>query len=102
MSSLRLLFSRRQRLTKKSEFDMLYATGSKRTVGPFFIHKVNNTLGYSRLGLSVPRRVGNAVVRNAIKRVCREAFRECQHELSIGIDIVITIRPHEKKKFFRI
>ena len=99
MNPLRFLFSRRQRLTKKSEFDVLYAIGSKRTVGPLLIHKVNNNLGYSRLGLSVPSRVGNAVVRNAIKRLCREAFRECQYDLSTGIDIVITIRPHEKKSF---
>lgn len=87
-----------QKLTKKSEFDLLYATGSKRTVGPLLIHKNKNDLEYSRLGLSISKRVGNAVMRNRIKRLCREAFRQSKDDLPNGLDVLITIRPHSTLK----
>jgi len=91
----RCRFRRSQRLTRKSEFAAMYEHGSRRTVGPLLIHVLQNQRGYSRLGLSVPKRVGNAVQRNRIKRRCREAFRLSQHELPTGIDILLTVRPHE-------
>jgi len=91
------LFTRKQRLTKKSDFASMYASASKRTVGPLLIHKKQNTLGYSRLGLSIPKRVGTATKRNSIKRLCREAFRLSQFDIPTGIDVLITIRPHEPK-----
>ncbi len=91
---MRYPFSRCQRLTKKSEFEALYSTGLKRTVGPLLIHRKPNALSHSRLGLSVPRRVGNAVQRNKLKRLCREAFRLLNSSLPKHMDILITVRPH--------
>lgn len=73
----------------------MYKEGARRTAGPLLIHTLRNQHTYSRLGLSVPKRVGNAVQRNRIKRRCREAFRLSQHILPTGIDILLTIRPHE-------
>lgn len=98
MSIIRQLFARKQRLTKKSEFASMYASGAMRTVGPLLIHRKENSLGYSRLGLSIPKRVGNAAARNRMKRMCREAFRLSQHDIPIGIDVVITVRPHDSKE----
>ncbi len=92
--STRFLFPRKQKLTKKSDFTALYSSGIKKTEGPLLIHRKQNEFGYSRLGLSVPKRVGNAVSRNRIKRLCREAFRQVQHDIQTPIDIVITVRPH--------
>jgi ribonuclease P protein component len=47
----------------------------------------------SRLGISVHRKVGNAVHRNRIKRIVREAFRLHREIFPQSSDIVFTIRP---------
>lgn len=60
------------------------AAGSKRrAVG----HSSN-----TRLGLSVSRRVGNAVVRNRVKRAIREWFRHSRSEFEEDVDIVVIAR----------
>ncbi len=52
-----------------------------------------NDLPRSRLGLSVSKRIGNAVKRNRVKRLLREAFRLNQHDLPVGLDIICVAKP---------
>ena len=47
---------------------------------------------HSRLGLSVSRRVGNAVARNRIKRAIREWFRSSRDHIADDVDIVVIAR----------
>ena len=51
-----------------------------------------NDLGRTRLGTSVSKKVGNSVVRHHWKRLIREAFRLQQHELPIGLDLIVLPR----------
>ena len=52
-----------------------------------------NSLGHARLGLAVGvRSAGNAVNRNRVKRVVREAFRHIHQELP-AVDLVVNARP---------
>ncbi len=48
-----------------------------------------NGAPYSRLGITVPKRVGKAVRRNRIKRLVREFFRRNRHTLAESWDINI-------------
>jgi ribonuclease P protein component len=48
--------------------------------------------GRPRLGVTVSRRVGNAVVRNRVKRRIREWFRRSQRLLAPRVDLVVIAR----------
>ena len=52
-----------------------------------------STDGGARLGLTVSRRVGDAVRRNRVKRRIREVFRQSRGALPCGVDLVVVARP---------
>lgn len=63
------------RLTKAEQFDSVYNAG-KSAADRFLVFKtMANGLEVSRFGISVGKRVGNAVVRNRVKRRLREIIR---------------------------
>lgn len=100
-STPRFLYRQRHRLTHNREFQAVYAAKLKKPVGPLVVFGLENDLGHPRLGLSVGRRVGGAVTRNAIKRRLREAFRHLAQawpEDAPGLDLVIVVRPHAARK----
>lgn len=85
-------FSKANRLLKASEFERTLATGTK-MVSPNIVLVANkNEAREPRLGLIVSRKVGNAVIRNRVKRQLRESFR-VQKEDFAGLDVVIIARP---------
>ncbi len=94
-SAPRLRFPRSHRLSGKLAFSAVYDARSKESRGPLAVFSRPNGLPHPRLGLSVSRRVGTAPVRNRIKRLLREAFRAGQHDLPVGYDLVIVVRPHK-------
>lgn len=51
------------------------------------------SIGYTRIGFSVGRRIGNAVVRNRVKRRLREIMRRKLSGIAPGYDLVVTARP---------
>jgi len=56
------------------------------------VYAAGNELAWTRLGVSVGRRIGQAVRRNYIRRRIREAFRRNKSELPSGVDLVCVAR----------
>ena len=86
--SIHQTFPKKVRLRKQAEFDAVYQGDAFAADDVLVIRGVKNDSGQTRLGLSVSKKVGNAVVRNKWKRTIREAFRKQLSELPTGIDIV--------------
>jgi len=85
---------RRYRLSRSKDFDAVYRQGRSVSTRYLTLHwfpRDDDPLGEPRLGLSVPKAVGNAVVRNRIKRRIREAFR--LHRAEIGSQWAIVVTP---------
>jgi ribonuclease P protein component len=81
-------FTRQERLTKKKEFEKVFQEGKVIKDGRIVLYVMPNSLGVSRLGLVVSRKVGNAVRRNRVKRLIREVYRLNKHLLKSSVDIV--------------
>jgi len=81
------------RLTDSPEFERVYRQGTAYRGRLFSVHAFPNELGTPRLGLSVSRRVGNAVTRNAVRRRLREVFHSCISEISGNLDLVVSAKP---------
>lgn len=94
--SLRKAISRRQLETLRSggQFRQVYNQG-QRFSNPFFAaFFLKNETSQQRLGITVTRKVGSAVIRNRCKRRLREIFRLRDREVlsSTGYDLVINVR----------
>ena len=64
-----------RRLTQNKQFAAISSQGSSRANSLLVLKVLPNGLEYSRYGFSVSRRLGNAVVRNHVRRLMRESAR---------------------------
>ncbi len=85
-------FPGKYRIKKKSDFKRVYENGERFFHSYFVIFYLKNGLGYSRLGLTVSRKIGRAVVRNRIKRRLREIFRLNRYRINGGFDLVFNVK----------
>jgi ribonuclease P protein component len=91
--------TRAMRLTHARQYENVYDARLRKSRGPLTIFAATNDLPHPRLGLSIGRKVGNAAVRNRLKRMIREAFRLSRAKLpsrSGGhFDLVVSARAHD-------
>lgn len=81
------------RIRKSYEYQRLYKTGRRIALPHFVIYSATPAQGPSRLGITVSRKVGNAVMRNRCKRVTRDFFRLIRNELVQPVDLSVQFRP---------
>jgi ribonuclease P protein component len=84
---LRFSFTKADRILKRSEYLALSKSGKKVQNAEFIAYFIPTQHGQSRLGVTVTKKVGQAVERNRIKRIVREFFRINRHCLSGSWDI---------------
>lgn len=96
------------RIKDNEEFQYVFKRGqtfANRQLVIYFIEKKVEEQDHFRIGLSVGKRIGNAVTRNRIKRYLRQSFHELESQILPTLDIVIIARQptkdmnfHEMKK----
>lgn len=82
-------------MSRSRDFDAVYRQGrstSTRFLVLYWFDREGEP-GDPRLGLAVPRALGNAVTRNRIKRQLREAWRARLQEVPEGRDYVLIAKP---------
>lgn len=84
-------FPARCRLRNAADFARVYGRRCSASDAMLLVYAAPNELGHPRLGVSVSRKHGGAVIRNRWKRLLREAFRLSQPELP-RVDIIVIPR----------
>jgi ribonuclease P protein component len=85
-------FRPHEHLRRPSDFQRVYDRRRSAADARLVVYACENGLPYTRLGLSVSRKVGPAVYRNRLRRLYREAFRLTRAQLPTGLDLVLIPR----------
>lgn len=86
-------YSKDCRIRKHNIYQLLFRKGRRIALPHFVIYYTLRESDSSRLGTTVSRKVGNAVVRNHCKRQLKEFFRCIRHLLKPSLDLSILARP---------
>lgn len=98
--------NKRQRIKKNEEFQKVFKKGKSFANRQFVVYVLPKQQQQEfRVGLSVSKKVGNAVTRNRIKRYLRQSLLELKDDVRQNVDYVIIARHgaaaldfHETKK----
>lgn len=74
------------------EFKRLYHKGNSITAGFLVLYYRKRNQPENRLGITVSRKIGNAVTRNRIRRLIRESYRLKEPSIAKGYDFVFVAR----------
>ncbi|GHH98124.1 ribonuclease P protein component [Neobacillus kokaensis] len=81
------------RIKKNKDFQTVFQKGKSFANRQFVVYSLSKEdQDYFRIGLSVSKKIGNAVTRNRVKRYIRQSILELKDQLVPGNDYVIIAR----------
>lgn len=83
-------------LNRNGDFRRLYHRGKTYTNPALVVYLQKNRAGICRIGITVSKKVGNAVERNRCKRIIRAAYRAIEPRISGNYDFVFVARARTK------
>ena len=83
---------KRFRVKKEKDFSAIFKKGESFANRKFVIYRLENNETHFRVGLSVSKKLGNAVTRNQIKRRIRHVLIQNSHQIVDNVDFVVIAR----------
>lgn len=94
----RFSFPKKNRLVSNRQFKAVLTRKLCVSDGLLTLYMAENDCGYARLGVSISKSCGGAVMRNRVKRLLREVFRQNQDQIPAGFDYLLMISHDWPKK----
>ena len=85
-------FPKSARVVRRSEYRAIQRSSLRVVTDHFIIYARKRRRKSQRVGITVSKKVGNAVVRNRVKRLVRECFRQNKEHLPVELDLVLVAR----------
>lgn len=85
-------FRHEDRIVRSADYKRLYKEGRKIHSAKFVLFVKENGADHHRLGITVSRKIGCAVVRNRVKRLFREIYRKSYGEIPNRLDMVVNAK----------
>jgi ribonuclease P protein component len=95
----RFSLPKKKRLSKNEQFKAVLSANHRASDGLLIVYVAKNDCGFSRLGVSIGKSLGKAVVRNRLKRLMREAFRLNQDKIPSNFDYLMLLEAGWTDKF---
>lgn len=84
---------RKLRLRNREDFSRVYRAGKSFANGQFVVYwSKQPAIDPFRCGISASKKIGNAVVRNRMRRRVKEIVRHLEPKISPNIDFVLIVR----------
>ena len=82
------------RVKKEKEYKKVFTTGKSSANRNFIVYVLpKENQPHFRIGISVGKKVGNAVKRNDVKRKIRASIFELREEIQPDLDFIVIARP---------
>ncbi len=77
---------------ENKDFEKIIKEGKLRKNRSFLVYSLDNNLTYNKYGISVSKKLGNAVFRNKCKRKIRSIIDNLKKDYNIGKNYIIITR----------